>query len=99
MQSAKSAVDFLAERVADFTTARLRVETHMPEQDPASDLFDLKMLPAWATETPNENRYADFAGEADVRPGQRERRGGGGERRERGPRPPRRDEARQGRPQ
>lgn len=64
----------------------------MPEQDPASDLFDLKMLPAWATESPNENRYADFAGEADIRPGGRERRGG--ERRERGPRPPRRNEPR-----
>lgn len=64
----------------------------MSEQDPASDLFDLKMLPAWATESPNENRYADFAGEAEARPGQRERRGGGGERRDRGPRPPRRDE-------
>ncbi len=66
----------------------------MPERDPPSDLFDLKMLPAWATESPNENRYADFAGEAEVRPGQHERRGSGGERRERGPRPPRRDEPR-----
>ncbi len=66
----------------------------MPEQDPASDLFDLKMLPAWATESPNDNRYADFAGEEEGRPGGRDRRGGGGERRERGPRPPRRDEPR-----
>ena len=66
----------------------------MPEQDSSSDLFDLKMLPAWATETPNENRYADFAGEEAPRPGQRERSGGGGgrgERRDRGPRAPRRD--------
>ncbi|MBA3962248.1 MAG: hypothetical protein H0X40_10135 [Chthoniobacterales bacterium] len=64
----------------------------MSEQDSA-DLFDLKMLPAWATESPNENRYADFAGEAESRPGSRGRHegGGGGERRERGPRPPRRD--------
>ncbi len=64
----------------------------MSEQDPASDLIDLKMLPAWATESPNDNRYADFAGEEQAGPGQRERRGG--ERRERGPRPPRRDEPR-----
>ncbi len=68
----------------------------MPEPDPASDLFDLKMLPAWATESPNDNRYADFAGEEEGRSGSRERRGGGGggDRRERGPRPPRRDEPR-----
>ncbi len=64
----------------------------MSEQDSA-DLFDLKMLPAWATESPNENRYANFAGEVESRPGSRGRHegGGGGERRERGPRPPRRD--------
>lgn len=68
----------------------------MPEPDPASDLFDLKMLPAWATETPNDNRYANFAGEEESRGGSRERRGGGGggDRRERGPRPPRRNEPR-----
>jgi hypothetical protein len=61
------------------------VKNEMSEQDPAADLFDLKMLPAWATESPNENRYADFAGEeASVhdRP-HRDR----GERRDRGPRP------------
>jgi hypothetical protein len=48
----------------------------MSEQDPSSDLIDLKMLPAWATESPNDNRYADFAGEEQAGPGQRERRGG-----------------------
>ncbi len=64
----------------------------MSEQDPAADLIDLKMLPAWATESPNDNRYADFAGEESSGPGQRERRGG--QRRERGPRPPRREEPR-----
>ncbi len=66
----------------------------MPEQDLSSDLFDLKMLPAWATEAPNENRYADYAGEEGPRTGQRERFGGGGgrgERRDRGPRGPKRD--------
>ena len=66
----------------------------MPEQDSASDLFDLKMLPAWATETPNENPYADYAGEEGPRPGQRDRFGGGGGRgegRDRGPRGPRRE--------
>ncbi len=61
----------------------------MPEQDPAPDFFDLKMLPAWATETPNENRYANFAGEESGGPRDRDRRGG--DRHERGPRPPRRD--------
>jgi hypothetical protein len=69
----------------------------MPEPDPATDLFDLKMLPAWATETPNDNRYADFAGEEEGRGGARDRRGGGGgggDRRDRGPRPPRRNEPR-----
>ena len=85
-----------ARPVADFTSALRRVETHMSEEDSA-DLFDLKMLPAWATESPNENRYADFAGEEESRPGSRGRHEGGGERREHRPvehrqaRPPRRD--------
>lgn len=73
----------------------------MPEPDPASDLFDLKMLPAWATESPNDNPYANFAGEEEGRGGPRDRRGGGGggDRRDRGPRPPRRNEPRrEGRP-
>jgi hypothetical protein len=64
----------------------------MPEEKAAPDLFDLKFLPAWVKEAPNENRYADFAGEDNVPPGQRERRNRdrpGGDRRERGPRPPR----------
>ena len=68
----------------------------MSEEKSAPDLFDLKFLPAWVKETPPENRYADFAGEDNVAPGQRDRRGGGdqrggggGDRRDRGPRPPR----------
>ena len=65
----------------------------MPEQNSASDLLDLKLLPAWVKESPNENRYANFAGEEDTGAGQREPRGGM-ERRERGPRPPRRNEPR-----
>jgi hypothetical protein len=63
----------------------------MPEENDAPDLLDLKFLPAWVKEAPNENLYADFAGEEGPS-GQRdrrsaERRGGGGDRRERGPRP------------
>ncbi len=66
----------------------------MSEEKSAPDLFDLKFLPAWVKESPPENRYADFAGEENVPPGQRDRRerdrrGGGGDRRDRGPRPPR----------
>ncbi len=64
----------------------------MSEENAAPDLIDLKFLPAWVKETPNENRYADYAGEENVAPGMRDRRGGGGgggERRDRGPRPPR----------
>ena len=65
----------------------------MSEENPAPDLFDLKFLPAWVKETPDDNRYANFAGEENVAPGPRDRRErdrhGGGERRERGPRPPR----------
>lgn len=70
----------------------------MPEEKPAPDLFDLKFLPAWVKETPNENRYADFAGEENLAPGQRERRDrrGGGERRDRGPRPARAKEGGRG---
>jgi hypothetical protein len=66
----------------------------MSEEKPSPDLFDLKMLPAWASESPNENRYADFAGEEMDQRGPRDRRGGGGERHNRGPRPPRRNEPR-----
>ncbi len=66
----------------------------MSEEKSSPDLFDLKMLPAWASESPNENRYADFAGEEEDRRGPRDRRGGGSDRRDRGPRPPRRDERR-----
>ncbi|MGI8891308.1 MAG: hypothetical protein ACR2G0_11075 [Chthoniobacterales bacterium] len=66
----------------------------MSEENSAPDLFDLKFLPAWVKEAPNDNRYADFAGEENVPPGARDRRDrrGGGERRERGPRPPRANE-------
>ena len=35
----------------------------MSEQNPAADLLDLKLLPAWVKESPNDNLYADFAGE------------------------------------
>jgi len=64
----------------------------MSEEKTAPDLFDLKFLPAWVKETPSENPYADFAGEEHAPPGSRDRRDRqrtGGERRERGPRPPR----------
>lgn len=60
----------------------------MSEQDPASDFFDLKMLPAWVKESPDQNRYADFTGEESTetlaRPDRR-----GGENRDRRSRPPR----------
>jgi hypothetical protein len=62
----------------------------MSEENSAPDLFDLKFLPAWVKEAPNDNRYADFAGEENVLPGQRDRRDRdrrGGDRRDRGPRP------------
>ena len=39
----------------------------MPEEKDASDLFDLKFLPSWLKEAPNDNRYADFAGEEPER--------------------------------
>jgi hypothetical protein len=45
----------------------------MPEENLAPDLFDLKFLPAWVKEAPNEKRYAEFAGEEPVAPGQRDR--------------------------
>ncbi len=63
----------------------------MPEDQPAPELFDLKFLPAWVKETPNENRYADFTGEEEMsgRRDRSDRDGRGGERRERRPRPPR----------
>ncbi len=64
----------------------------MSEEKPAPDLFDLKFLPAWVKEAPNDNRYANFAGEENAPPRQRDRRNhdrSGGEGRERGPRPSR----------
>ena len=67
----------------------------MSEENPAPDLFDLKFLPAWVKEAPNDNRYADFAGEEIASPGRRDRaeRGRrGGDRRDRGPRPGQRKE-------
>jgi hypothetical protein len=62
----------------------------MPEEKDASDLFDLKFLPSWLKEAPNENRYADFTGEeaepvARARTGERER---GRQRRDRHSRSP-----------
>ena len=62
----------------------------MSEEKAAPDLFDLKFLPAWVKEAPNEKRYANFAGEENAPPGERDRRSRdrtGGDRRERGPRP------------
>jgi hypothetical protein len=67
-------------------------ETHLDE-------LELQLLPAWARESPQTNRYAGFAGESGERPGREGRGGarggrppfgrGGGDR---GPRPaPRRD--------
>ena len=35
----------------------------MPEEKDAPDLLDLKFLPAWVKETPNENAYANYAGD------------------------------------
>ena len=64
----------------------------MPEEKDAPDLFDLRILPAWATEAPNENRYADFSGEEPGREAPRGRQrfdDRDRERRERGPRPAR----------
>ena len=66
----------------------------MPEERDAPDLLDLKFLPAWVKETPNENAYAHYAGDEGRAIGEREgrgseRRGGGGDRHGRGPRPPR----------
>lgn len=64
----------------------------MPEEKDVPDLLDLKFLPAWVKETPNENRYADFTGDdsgfppAPGRPRPGARRG---ERRDRDARPPR----------
>jgi hypothetical protein len=81
-----------ANQAADFTSVRLRVQTSMPEENPAPDLFDLKFLPAWVKEAPNDKRYADFAGEEHIAPGQRERRDRdrrGGDRHDRSPRPAR----------
>lgn len=66
----------------------------MPEEKKdAPDLLDLKLLPAWLRETPNENRYADFAGEepgtAQTHARPRFDRDRGEDRRERRSRPPR----------
>jgi hypothetical protein len=69
----------------------------MSEEKDPPDLLDLKFLPAWVKETPDENRYADFAGEEGGPAGARERRGPdrrGSDRRDRGPRPPRGKERR-----
>jgi hypothetical protein len=55
----------------------------MSAPDSPSDLLDLKFLPAWANETPETDRYANFAGEEGG--GDFRQRRGGGERRE-GPR-------------
>lgn len=63
----------------------------MPEEKDASDLFDLKFLPSWLKEAPNDNRYADFAGEEPERahkPGRGEPRPDRN-RRDRRSRPPR----------
>src|SRR5450432_2306511 len=60
----------------------------MSEQEPPADLFDLRMLPAWVKESPNEKRYEDFDGEEQSRSDRHDRHGG--ERREAGPRAPRR---------
>src|SRR5947208_6161713 len=75
----------------------------MSEEKAAPDLFDLKLLPAWVKETPNENRYADFAGEEHVSLPQRgerpPRNRPRGERRDRGPRPPKgKERRREGQP-
>ena len=70
----------------------------MSEEKEAPDLFDLKFLPAWLKETPNENAYADYAGEEAHAP--RERHPAGRRREERrggGSRPPR-DKKREHRP-
>ena len=64
----------------------------MSEEKAAPDLFDLKFLPAWVKEAPNENPYANFAGEENGPTGPHDRRNrdrSGGDRRERGPRSPR----------
>ncbi|MGH8093554.1 MAG: hypothetical protein ACREIF_08785 [Chthoniobacterales bacterium] len=64
----------------------------MPEDKEAPDLLDLKFLPAWLKEAPNENAYSDYAGEEGEPTRTREGRGQerrGGDRRGRGPRPPR----------
>lgn len=53
---------------------------------PESDFsLDLHFLPAWAQQSPDKNRYARFAGQDSERPDR------GGDRSDRGPRPPRRD--------
>jgi hypothetical protein len=67
----------------------------MPEEKNPPDLFDLKFLPAWVREEPQENRYADFAGDESGPSGSRDRGDRdrrGGERQKRGPQPRRREE-------
>jgi hypothetical protein len=49
------------------------------------DEIELQLLPAWAKESPQTNRYAGFAGEREDRPGRDDRFGRGGPR---GNRPP-----------
>jgi hypothetical protein len=49
------------------------------------DELELQLLPAWAKESPQTNRYAGFAGEREDRPGRDDRFGRGGPR---GNRPP-----------
>jgi hypothetical protein len=71
----------------------------MAEENDVPDLLDLKFLPAWVKETPNENLYAHFAGDEAPAVDQRDRRGPdrrGGERGERGPRPTRGKESGRG---
>ncbi len=64
----------------------------MPEEKDAPDLLDLKFLPSWVKETPNENAYANYAGDEGRGIEGREGRGSarhGGDRRGGGPRPSR----------
>lgn len=58
----------------------------MSSETTPADLLDLKMLPAWASETARPNDYANFAGE-EFSPRDRGERGGDG-RRDRPRRPP-----------
>src|SRR3954447_15896055 len=53
------------------------------------DLLDLKLMPAWVNEPTRSDEYADYTGD-EGQP--REGRGRGPQQRDRGPRPPRRDQ-------